>query len=48
MPGKNKPQKKIASFSHAEEEQSVTQSVTLELNLKRGLYRVSPEISFGR
>lgn len=40
MPRKNKPLKKIASFSHAEG-QRVTQSVTLEVNLKLGLYRVS-------
>lgn len=48
MPGKNKPQKTIVSFSHAEEGQSVTQSVTLEVNLKLELYVVSPEILLGR
>lgn len=47
-PEKNKPQKKIAFFSHAEEGQSATQSVTLEVNLKLGLYRVSLEILLGR
>lgn len=37
MPRKNKPQKKNACFCHAEE----GQRVTLEVNLKLGLYRVS-------
>lgn len=47
-PGKNKPQKKIASSSHAEEGQNVTQSTKLEVYLKFGMYRLSPEIFLGR